>query len=974
MASMEDLQNLALLLNSSLNPATAKQAEQSLRTAEQQAGFSILLLQIVASNDFPQTTRLAGALFFKNFIRRKWTGEDGNYRIPIEDVNAVKSEIIGLMIVLPPSLQVQLGEAISIMADSDFPERWQNLIDDLVSRLSPTDIVVNNGVLQVAHSIFKRWRPLYRSDALFLEIKLVLDKFCVPFMTLFQTTDKLITDNQNNKAALGPLFQSLLLIIKIFFDLNCQDIPEFFEDNLSTLMGLVHKYLEYKNPILDTDEDDESGPQELVKAAICELIQLYSQRYEDVFGPLLQNFIQTTWTLLTSTGAEPKYDLLISKALSFLTTVTKSPERAQVFSSKDVLQQVVEKIVLPNMSLRESDIELFEDDPIEYIRRDLEGSDSDTRRRAATDFLRELKERFEGLVTEVVMAYVQHYLQQYATDKQSHWRSKDTAVYLFSSVAVKGTVTASGVSATNLLLDVVGFFSQNIAPDLFSPITHPILKVDAIKFIHTFRNQLTKQQLMEAFPVLTSMFSSTEYVVYTYAAITIERILSIRHNSSAPGSTAPTFLFGKEDVSPVAEQLLTSLFQLIEKGDTPEKLAENEFLMRCVMRVIVTSREAIEPYSNMIIQQLAGIVAETSKNPSNPKFSHYTFESIGAVIRFTGHSKPPGAYDNVLFPVFLNILSQDITEFTPYVFQLLSQMLETLPADAPLSDTYSQLVRPMMAPTLWETRGNVPALTRLLQAMLSRKADLFTSQGLVEPLLGVFQKLLASRANDHYGFDLLETIFYCIPIDQIRKYVRSIAILILQRLQSSRTEKLLIRLSRLLYFLSSVRSPEKGLGPDFSIEFLDEAQSGIFGEVFGQFVIPTTAKFHTLLDKKIAVVGLSRFLFECESFRQLYYQRWTAGCLALLNLMQSDSLVGVYDNSNALIESTLDGDEEVTFGSSFAQLSTVATKPFDPTSDIPDVKKFVGLQIKASGGQLAALINQLPPEAQSSLSSYSASV
>ena len=117
-------------------------------------------------------------------------------------------------------------------------------------------------------------------------------------------------------------------------------------------MGLVHKYLEYNNPILQTDEDDEVGPIEKVKASICELIQLYSQRYEDIFEPLLQNFVQTTWTLLTTTGPEPKFDLLVSRALSFLTTVTKVPERAQVFSSREALQQVVEKVVLPNMSLR----------------------------------------------------------------------------------------------------------------------------------------------------------------------------------------------------------------------------------------------------------------------------------------------------------------------------------------------------------------------------------------------------------------------------------------------------------------------------------------------------------------------------------------------------------------------------------------------------------------------------------------------
>jgi exportin-2 (importin alpha re-exporter) len=93
-------------------------------------------LQIVASTDFSHTTRLAGALFFKNFIRRKWTDEEGNYLIPGADVNAVKNEIVGLMITQPPSIQVQLGEAISIMADSDFPDRWQNLVDVDISHIT----------------------------------------------------------------------------------------------------------------------------------------------------------------------------------------------------------------------------------------------------------------------------------------------------------------------------------------------------------------------------------------------------------------------------------------------------------------------------------------------------------------------------------------------------------------------------------------------------------------------------------------------------------------------------------------------------------------------------------------------------------------------------------------------------------------------------------------------------------------------
>lgn len=52
--------------------ANMRTAEQSLRQEEAKPGFSLTLLQIVATESFPLNTRLASALFFKNFVRRNW--------------------------------------------------------------------------------------------------------------------------------------------------------------------------------------------------------------------------------------------------------------------------------------------------------------------------------------------------------------------------------------------------------------------------------------------------------------------------------------------------------------------------------------------------------------------------------------------------------------------------------------------------------------------------------------------------------------------------------------------------------------------------------------------------------------------------------------------------------------------------------------------------------------------------------------
>jgi len=46
-----------------------------------------------------------------------------------DEVVAIKRELIGLMISVPPGIQSQLGDAISVIADSDFWQRWDTLID-----------------------------------------------------------------------------------------------------------------------------------------------------------------------------------------------------------------------------------------------------------------------------------------------------------------------------------------------------------------------------------------------------------------------------------------------------------------------------------------------------------------------------------------------------------------------------------------------------------------------------------------------------------------------------------------------------------------------------------------------------------------------------------------------------------------------------------------------------------------------------
>ncbi|KAG0677522.1 importin-alpha export receptor [Pichia californica] len=962
---MSDIGSIVQVLEQSLNPSTAKNAEGILKGFESQVGFPITLLHVVANSNTPISVRLAGALYFKNLVKRKWIDENGQYQISKQDVDMIKTEIVSLMIVLPDSLQIQIGEAISLIAESEFPDMWSGLIDELVSKLTLDDLVANKGVLKVAHSIFKRWRPLFRSDELFIEIKMVLDKFAVPFLEMLKTIDILIDQNLQDSTKLKLLLENLLLLVKIYYDLNCQDIPEFFEDHINEGLTILLKYLKFHSTLLeDPNEDDEIDPVIEVKINICELIQLYTTRYEEEYKKYIEISIQIIWDLLNNVSNQQKNDILVSKALQYMTCVVNLSSYNTLFNNEESINQITEKIILPNIKLREADLEMFEDDPIEYTRRDLEGSDVDSRRRSTTEFLRALKESNENMVTNIMMSYINHYLKSYSENPSGNWKEKDIAIYLFCAIASKGVITNSGITSTNLLIDVIKFFSEFIYPDLVGNVSNPILKVDSIKYIYIFRNQLTKEQLIETLPLLTSNFNDDNYVVYTYTSITIEKILSLRNPTNHQ-----QMLFNKNDLSvDVLNNLLMNLFKLIFKmGSTPEKLSENEFLMKCVMRILLISEDSNSQSILQIIEELIKIVEIISKNPSNPKFSHYTFESICIILKY--YQTAIKDFYSVLKNTLFGILGQDIQEFIPYSFQILSFVLESYPINEDLPIEYEQLIKPLCSPQVWEFKGNIPAIKRLLSAIISFKPSLFNNQSNITPILGIYQKLISSKSNDILGFELLECIMINIDINDLKQFLNEIFIILLTRLKSFKTEKFV---KRFIIFLSKLSSLE--LNPNLNknkwnstiiIKVFEGIQPGLFIQILNNFILPNINKFNNLTDKKILVVGLTNLIV--ENYREINSNEILQILSELLKLLNSDSIKN-YKTIDENMELMAEFDhDDFAFGSSFNRLNTIQLKPLDPiNNNIKDKNmliEFFKIKLQSIDSQyFHGIIQQLDPE------------
>lgn len=336
----------------------------------------------------------------------------------------------------------------------------------------------------------------------------------------------------------------------------------------------------------------------------------------------------------------------MSNAIGFLSSVAERPHYAELFADPNILNSICEKVILPNMEFRSSDEELFEDNPEEYIRRDIEGSDVDTRRRAACDLVKALSKSFEAQMTDVFSRYVAAMLASYSTSPESNWRAKDAAVYLIIALASKGATQKHGTTKTNQLVDLVDFFRTHIITEIQQGQVDRlmVLKADAIKYLMTFRNHLPREALLATLKHLVDLLRSPSLVVHSYAANALDKLLILK----SPDGTGA--LIKASDLAGLEQPLLVNLFYAM----TLPGSEENEYLMKAIMRAFSTLQEAVLPYLGETLGGLNHKLMLVSRNPSKPHFNHYLFETLSLSVRIgcKANKAAVSSFEDGFFPSF----------------------------------------------------------------------------------------------------------------------------------------------------------------------------------------------------------------------------------------------------------------------------------------------------------------------------------
>lgn len=672
----------------------------------------------------------------------------------------------------PDKIRATLAEAISIVVESDYPDSWNIIFPNLMQNLKSNDLNIFLGVFETSHAICRQFRDVAADEKNIEKLKIALSYLQEQLLNIYTlVTQQLIASNGNTEM-IKSIYYLIKIMSKLYYDLNYITLPAYFEDHLKEWMTLFQLYLKidcttgiyiYINIyfslyiyifIYYCIDANKSILIELQESIIDSII-LMSEKNQEEFEPYYTEFSKIIWELCIKLKEDEIYDNLAITTMKFLGSIITKEQYYRIFEG-DTLISLLTSIIYVNLQFREIDEDNFENNPIEYIRRDAEGSDSYTRRRSARELIQNTLKYYSNEVFANAIDYLNKMNQNYVLNKLENWRNKDVCINLIIALCGKGYTYKFGVMEVDSkilsLIDLNRFYNEDIKPELLSStntncLQDAIIKSDCMKFCMIFRNQFNKTIILEIMDMIIKYINSDISVLRMYSGILIERFLCVKDydNNNRRG----IIRIKCEDIQGIVGKMIEPLFKVIAN-------IEDEFIMKAIMRLIFTTLNNNNTGNNIvansleiILKQLTNVLNRICKNPQNPSFNHYLFETIAVLIKYLCPNNiiNINGFENCLFPSFNVILSDKIGEFTPYVYQVLGELLEcyTPTTGTTINDIYKNLYCKMMIPSEWDDKGNNPPMIKYIISLIRKDYNYIISNNLLLPTLGIFQRLVSIK-------------------------------------------------------------------------------------------------------------------------------------------------------------------------------------------------------------------------------------
>ena len=191
--------------------------------------------------------------------------------------------------------------------------------------------------------------------------------------------------------------------------------------------------------------------------------------------------------------------------------------------------------------------------------------------------------------------------------------------------------------------------------------------------------------------------------------------------------------------------------------------------------------------------------------------------------------------------------------------------------------------------------------------------------------------MIASKANDHEGFYLMQNFLTYYPIAELQPSMRQIFALLFQRLSLSKTTKYVRGIIVFFcYYASKMRASSL-------VELIAQIQTSMFGMVIDRVLVADMAKVGSEMDRKIVAVGISKLLTDCPAMlADPYVRNWPRLLQALIELFELPP-----DETTLVGDHYVEVDDAPGYQAAFSQLSYAKPKRQDFLAEFPDGRKFL---------------------------------
>lgn len=372
-------------------------AELHLKQASTTPGFLGACLDIISSEEIPENVKLSACLYFKNKTVNGWSGQKIsknellNYEVDNDEKPVIKDMLIQTMLLSSkqsPRCTRILKSALTVIIGEEYPhKRWDNLLPEALKLLSKNDIDSAYVGLICLAEIFRTYRWKENDSRQNLEV-LILE--CFPGLLQY-ANEQLLQNGENlDNFKIGEMVK---MILKIYKYVTYHDLPfvlqreDMFINWANFFVTIIQ--LPLSPNLLNSIDEETKNANSWVKSKKWSYAILYRlfQRYAS--ESLTRNFNYEEFKSLFLTQFFPQYlqllfqqieqwgnnNLWLSDAsmyyiLSFIeqTIIQKTTWNLIKAHHNSILEHVVFPLLTPN----EATLESFENDPQEYIHRNME--------------------------------------------------------------------------------------------------------------------------------------------------------------------------------------------------------------------------------------------------------------------------------------------------------------------------------------------------------------------------------------------------------------------------------------------------------------------------------------------------------------------------------------------------------------------------------------------------------------------------